>query len=96
MRRSHLLRRIIQVGDTHTITRVFTQEDVRQFALLVGDSNPIHLDPTAAAAAGFPQIICHGILVGSLFSNIMGMHLPGPQSVYLQQTLNFVKPVLVG
>ncbi len=91
-----LLHRTIQLGDTHAISRVFSLDDVRNFAALVGDSNPIHLDVNAARAAGFDQCICHGVLVGSLFSTIMGMHLPGPQSVYLQQSFSFVRPVLVG
>lgn len=95
LRRCLALRRLVKIGDSHSVQRTFTQEDVKQFAALVGDSNPIHLDPVAAQKARFPRPICHGVLVGSLFSNIMGMHLPGPQSVYLHQTFQFLAPVLV-
>ena len=91
-----MLLRTIQLGDQHSITRSFSHADLVCFATLVGDSNPIHVDEAAARAAGFPACICHGVLVGSLFSNLMGMHLPGPQSVYLQQSFNFLKPVFVG
>jgi 3-hydroxybutyryl-CoA dehydratase len=88
--------KIVRVGDAHSVTRTFTQTDVTTFAHLIGDCNPIHLDIAAAQKAGFPNTICHGVLVGSLFSTIMGMHLPGAQSVYLQQSFQFVAPVFVG
>lgn len=98
MRRTwcRLAGRVVRVGDSHSVTRVFSQADVNTFANLIGDCNPIHLDVAAAKQAGFPNTICHGVLVGSLFSNIMGMHLPGAQSVYLQQSFQFVAPVFVG
>mmetsp|Transcript_71580 Transcript_71580/g.83264 ORF Transcript_71580/g.83264 Transcript_71580/m.83264 type:complete len:165 (+) Transcript_71580:51-545(+) len=92
----HVLARKFKVGDVYSVRRVFTQEDVNTFAKLIGDTNPIHLDREAAKKAGFPNTICHGALVGSLFSTIMGMHLPGPQSVYMHQTYQFTAPVLVG
>lgn len=86
--------RTIRLGDSEVITRRFTQSDINTFSELVGDRNPIHLNPEAAKKAGFPNTICHGMLVASLFSNVMGMQLPGPQSVYLSQHVSFRAPVL--
>lgn len=88
--------KVVRVGDSHSLSRTFTQADVDAYAKLIGDHNPIHLDANAARTAGFPNTICHGVLVGSLFSTIMGMHLPGPQSVYMQQSFQFTAPVFVG
>lgn len=34
----------------------------------------------------------HGILVGGLISTVAGTKLPGPGSIYMSQTLSFVKP----
>lgn len=90
------LYRSIKVGDRSEIRRRFTQEDVNLFAKLCGDTNQIHVNPEAAKLAGFRGCIVHGILVSSLFSNIMGTDLPGPQSVYVSQTLEFKAPVYVG
>ncbi len=42
--------------------RVLTRADVREFADLSGDRNPIHLDDDAARAAGFEAAVAHGVL----------------------------------
>ncbi len=89
-------KRIIRVGDSYSMKRVFTKEDVATFSKLCGDNNPIHLDEAAAKKAGFEGCIVHGALVSSLFSYILGVHIPGPQSIYLHQSVQFLAPVLVG
>ncbi|RNF16389.1 maoC-like dehydratase [Trypanosoma conorhini] len=91
-----LMGRTVRIGDTAFIRRVISQEDVAAFGPLIGDNNPIHVDEGAAKAAGFPSTIVYGMLAGSLFSGLLGSELPGPQSVYLSQTLRFVAPVFVG
>ena len=87
--------RCIRLGDFVETHRTFTTSDVAIYSKLVGDTNPIHLDPAAANKAGFDNCIVHGMLVASLFSDILGRDLPGPQSVYVSQTLQFKAPVLV-
>jgi 3-hydroxybutyryl-CoA dehydratase len=72
------------------------QADVVAFGNLVEDQNPIHNDITAAKAAGFPSTICYGMFAGSLFSGLMATELPGPNTVYISQTLRFLAPVFVG
>ncbi len=84
------------VGDLASRSRAFTQENVAQFAALVGDRNPIHLDAAAAAHTPFGRPIVHGIFVASLISTILGEDLPGPGSIYLSQSLRFEAPVYVG
>ncbi|RNF02522.1 maoC-like dehydratase [Trypanosoma rangeli] len=91
-----VMSRTVRIGDTAFVRRVITQEDVKAFGPLVGDNNPIHVDESAAKAAGFPSTIVYGMLAGSLFSGLIGSELPGPQSIYLSQTLRFVAPVFVG
>lgn len=77
-----------------TLTRVFQQEDAVAFARLTGDSNPIHTDPTAAAAAGLSGTILPGMLMAAMFPAIIGSRLPG--ALYLTQTLKFRKQAAVG
>ena len=84
------------VGARASRSRAFTQEDVAQFAALVGDRNPIHLDAEAAARTLFGRPIVHGVFVASLISAILGEDLPGPGSIYLSQSLRFEAPVYVG
>jgi acyl dehydratase len=87
-------RRIVRVGDRALIRRIFTAADIDTFARLVGDNNPVHLDPNASKALGFDQRrIVHGMLQSSLFSFLMGMVCPGVNSIYLTQSLAFRAPV---
>ena len=90
-----MLPRCIKLGDVEALTRIFTRADVCHYATLIGDTNPIHICDAAAVAAGFDRCVVHGVLVGAMFSNLMGMRLPGPNSIYLQQTFEFIAPVLV-
>ena len=47
--------------DIPSLTRVVTREDVRAYAELSGDHNPLHQDDDVARAAGFSGIIAHGM-----------------------------------
>ncbi|WP_019120216.1 MaoC family dehydratase [Brevibacillus massiliensis] len=84
------------VGQTASFSKTITEADVVQFAGLSGDFNPIHIDAEYAKATRFGQRIAHGLLTTSLLSGLLGTHLPGRGSVYLGQTLRFVKPVFIG
>ncbi len=85
--------REIKVGDSATLQRAFTEADVQDFADLVDDHNRIHLDAEYAAGTPFKQRIVHGMLVGSLFSALLGERLPGHGAIYLGQNLKFKSPV---
>jgi acyl dehydratase len=86
----------IEVGQSATLQRVLTQQDVQTFAELSGDKNPIHLDPEFAATTVFKKPIVHGMLSASLISTALATKLPGPGAVYMSQTLQFKLPVYVG
>ena len=86
----------IAIGDTATYTRLITNQEVEAFAAISGDHNPLHLDPDYAATTSFGECIAHGMLTGALISAAIAMQLPGPGSVYLNQSLQFRAPVLLG
>ena len=86
----------IKVGDSVSVSKIFTEEEVRQFATISGDTNPIHLDKEFAAASVFGQRIVHGMLTASLFSALLGAKLFGDGTIYLGQSLTFKAPVLIG
>jgi 3-oxoacyl-[acyl-carrier protein] reductase len=86
----------IYVGDSFSMERTFTTEDVLQFANLSGDFSPLHVDPNYGAASEFRGCVVHGILLASLFSQLVGMRIPGKPALYLGQDLSFRKPVRVG
>lgn len=88
--------RNFKVGDKATLTKAFTEEEVRQFAEMSCDKNPIHLDEEFAKNTPFGTRIVHGMLFSSMFSGILGQQLPGEGTIYLEQNLKFKKPVLIG
>ncbi len=83
-------------GASASRTKTFTDEDVRAFAHLTGDTNPVHLDADYAAATVFGQRIVHGMLTSALISAVLANDLPGPGTIYLGQNLKFKKPVFIG
>ena len=87
--------RPVRVGDTAWMRKRVSDEDVRTFAEISGDRNPVHLDEAYAANTFFKQRIAHGALSGALISAVLGMLLPGPGSIYLSQTMNFKAPVYI-
>lgn len=70
-------------------------EQVRAFADLVGDHNPVHLDAEYAATTKYGQPICHGMLVAAYISGCLVEAL-GQGTVYVDQQLRFRRPVPVG
>lgn len=86
----------IVVGQSFSIVREFTVDDVQKFAELSGDFSPLHVDPAYAQSTEFGQCVVHGMLLASLFSQLVGMYIPGTLALYLGQDTAFRKPVLVG
>jgi phosphate acetyltransferase/phosphate butyryltransferase len=86
----------INIGDSANMTRTLTKRDIQLFAIITGDMNPAHLDEAYAKTDIFHQIIGHGMWTGSMFSNLLGMQLPGLGTIYLGQTLKFLRPVCLG
>ena len=62
----------ISVGDTFITSRTFTEQQVMDFAKISRDYNPVHLDERFAKAMNFNGKICHGLLVGSMLTEIGG------------------------
>ncbi|HYA99288.1 MAG TPA: MaoC/PaaZ C-terminal domain-containing protein [Ktedonobacteraceae bacterium] len=86
----------IQVGETASLVRTLSKEDIELFAVMSGDVNPAHVDEDYAKSDVFHKIIAHGMWGASLISTLLGTKLPGPGTIYLDQTLSFRRPVSVG
>jgi len=83
-------------GETASRTTTITDDMIRAFATLTGDSNPVHLDDAYAATTRFGRRIAHGMIAAGLISAALANDLPGPGTVYLSQTLQFKAPVYPG
>ncbi len=84
-----------QEGDGFRWERFISAEDVKRFAEVVGDLNPIHLDAEFAETSFFKKRIVHGAFLGGLISKVLGMDFPGQGTVYLSQNSVFKRPVYV-
>ncbi len=86
----------IQIGDSANFSKTISEFDIYQFAGLTGDFNPMHMNKEFAATTFFEDRIAHGLLTGSFISTVLGMKLPGPNSIYLSQSFKFTAPVKIG
>ncbi|CAL7959744.1 phosphate acetyltransferase [Alphaproteobacteria bacterium] len=86
----------IEIGDSASISRILTKNDIQLFAIMSGDVNPAHLDEEYASSDIFKKIVAHGMWGGTLISTVLGTMLPGPGTIYLGQTLKFLRPVTIG
>lgn len=85
----------ISIGQKKTFEIQITEEMVENFANLSGDYNPLHMDKEFAKSKNFKNRICHGMLLSTFFSRLIGMYLPGKNALYFSQTLNFQSPCFI-
>jgi len=83
----------IQVGDSVSISRTLTARDIEAFAAVSWDTNPAHLDPAFADHTSLHGVVGHGMWTASILSTLLGTRMPGPGTIYLGQTLKFMRPV---
>jgi 3-hydroxybutyryl-CoA dehydratase len=86
----------IAEGMTGEFSKVLGDADVRTFADVSGDHNPIHIDEAYAKTTIFGGRIAHGMHTASMISAVLGTVFPGPGWIYIEQTLKFKAPVPVG
>lgn len=83
------------VGQKAQIEKIFSLEEVIDYAKLTGDNNPLHVDSEYAKESRFGENIVHGMFVMGVISKILGTVLPGNGTIYLGQDVRFKKPVYV-
>lgn len=84
------------VGKKGEFSKTITEYDVYGFAGISGDFNPVHINAIKASESIFKERIVHGILLLSYVSTVIGMYMPGPGTVYMEQNSRFIKPVYIG
>lgn len=86
----------IHIGQTARLQRTVGMDDIKAFAAVSGDVNPAHLDVAYAESTRFHGVIAHGMLAGAMISTVLGTEFPGAGTIYLEQSLRFLRPVRVG
>jgi len=85
----------IDIGQKKQFDVTLTESLVDDFAKLSGDFNPLHMDENYAKSTKFGKRICHGLLLTSFFSQLVGMYIPGKNSLYFSQTVKFMSPCYI-
>lgn len=86
----------LDIGDSGQFSKTVTDADIYLFAGVTGDLNPAHIDEAYAQGTFFKTRIAHGMLSAGFISAVIGTRLPGPGTVYMQQSLKFLAPVRIG
>ena len=86
----------LYVGQQASLTRTLSEKDIAIFGYMTGDVNPAHFDREYAKNTIFKDVIAHGMWSGSLISTVLGTRLPGPGTIYLNQSFKFRRPVYLG
>lgn len=85
-----------EIGRSATLSRTLAQNDISRFAAMSGAVNPAHMDKEFAKGIVFHKVIAHGMWGGALISAVLGTELPGPGTIYVRQTLRFLRPIYLG
>ena len=85
----------INIGINHEFKIIITEKLVSDFSVISGDFNPLHMDENYATKTKFKKRICHGMLLASFLSRLVGMYLPGKNALYFSQILNFISPCFI-
>jgi phosphate acetyltransferase len=87
----------IQIGDTATMQRPLTKQDIDVFGVMSGDMNPTHFsDEYAKMLLDRHKMVGHSMWGGTLISTLLGNELPGPGTVYQSQNFEFHDAVELG
>ena len=86
----------LEIGMSADFRRVIGEDEMRLFADLTGDDNPLHFDDDFAEQSRFGGRIVHGMCTAALISTVIGTRMPGPGCIYLSQSLRFTAPVRPG
>jgi len=86
----------IRVGDSASMTRALTLDNIALFAAISGDDNPTHLGAAYAGRMAPGVVSAHSMWGGALISAVLGTKLPGPGTVYVAQTLRFHRTISAG
>lgn len=86
----------IEIGMSASYSQTVTDADIKAFAGISGDRNPVHVDEDYAEQSRYKKRIVHGMMTASYFSALFGTKIPGEGCVYVAQSLQFKRPVYMG
>ena len=85
----------IFIGQKEIFSKKITESMLDEFSKFSGDLNPLHMNDEYADSSIFGKRVVHGMLLATFFSQLIGMKLPGKNSLYFSQSLNFRSPCYI-
>jgi 3-hydroxybutyryl-CoA dehydratase len=86
----------LKVGQSATMEKTVTEEDIQAFGRATGDMNPVHFDEEYAKNTLFRGRVAHGVLSIGFISAVLGMKLPGEGTIFVSAKVEFKGPVRIG
>jgi 3-hydroxybutyryl-CoA dehydratase len=86
----------LELHDKAEFAKTISETDIYLYAGVSGDFNPAHINEEYAKETFFKTRIAHGMLSAGFISMVIGTKLPGPGTIYLDQSLKFLAPVRIG
>ncbi|MGQ0551456.1 MAG: MaoC family dehydratase [Armatimonadota bacterium] len=86
----------LRVGQSAQRFKTITDADLRAYAEITGDYNPLHFDEAFAAGTRFGRRVAQGGITAGMLNALVAMDLPGPGTVFMSQTLTYLAPAYVG
>lgn len=84
----------IRIGESASLSRTITKQDIDLYGAVSGDTNPVHFDKDFPRTGRVEGMTAHSMITAGLISNLLGNRLPGAGTIYLGQDLRFRRPVL--
>ncbi len=86
----------LKVGQKATRSNTLTFDNVKTYAEITGDYNPLHFNGAFAAGTKFKELVVQGGLISGILNALVAMDMPGPGTVFLNQNWQFTAPVFIG
>ncbi len=86
----------LQLGMKESFDIMITKEMMENFCAMTGDVNPLHQDERFAKENGFQNRVVYGMLTSSFLSKLIGVYLPGKNSLIYDTKISYLKPAYIG
>ena len=86
----------LKVGQKAARSNTLTYENVKNYAEITGDYNPLHFDKGFASKTRFKELVVQGGSTSGILNALVAMDMPGPGTVFMSQNFNYTAPVFIG
>ena len=86
----------LKVGQRATRSQTRTLDNVKTYAEITGDYNPLHFDEGFAGKTKFKELVVQDGLTSAILNPLVAMDMLGPGIVFMSQDRKFIAPVFIG